>query len=117
MPLLNAFPLHFEQDEFKFFLEDAGSKLLVLPPRGLKEAQTSADGLRLPSATLAVSWSLGTHNSTGSPLTHQLLGMDTEFLLSGLQMKIAIITLLVTPLASGTVDIPRSLAVAIRSLI
>ena len=47
------------QEEFRFFMEDAGSKLLVLPSQGNAAAEGAAAELGTPTATFDVSWSSG----------------------------------------------------------
>lgn len=56
-----AAPLNssYTADEFSFFMEDAASKLLVLPSQGNAAAQQAATALRVPVATCVVSWSKG----------------------------------------------------------
>lgn len=56
-----AAPLNssYTSDEFRFFMEDASSKLLVLPTKGNKAAEEAAAGLRVPVATCKVSWDEG----------------------------------------------------------
>lgn len=43
------------QDEFHFYLEDASSKLLLVPAKGNSKAQQAAEQLRVPVATLSLS--------------------------------------------------------------
>ena len=47
------------QDEVKFYMGDAASKLLLVPARGNREAEKAAAELNVPAATLSVSWSEG----------------------------------------------------------
>ena len=47
------------QDEFRFFMDDAGSKLLVLPTRGNAAAEGAAAELGTPTATFSVASSGG----------------------------------------------------------
>lgn len=46
-------------DEFKFFMEDAASKLLVVPSQGNTSAEAAAKALGIPVATIVTSWSKG----------------------------------------------------------
>ena len=64
-----AAPLNssYTQDEFRFFMEDAASKLLVLPTQGNAAAQRAAAALRVPIATCAVSWSKGATHTPPFP--------------------------------------------------
>ena len=50
-----ASPSHPAQEEFRFFMEDAGSKLLVLPFKGNAAAEGAAAELGTPTASLSVS--------------------------------------------------------------
>ena len=52
-----AAPLNsaYTEDEFKFYMEDAGSKLLIVPKRGNKHAEAAAAGLNVPIATFSIS--------------------------------------------------------------
>lgn len=56
-----AAPLNssYTTDEFSFFMEDAASKLLVLPSQGNAAAERAAAALHVPVATCVVSWSKG----------------------------------------------------------
>ena len=65
-----AAPLNssYTTDEFKFFMEDAASKLLVLPTQGNAAAQKAAAVLSVPIATCALSWSKGGHHQDPSLL-------------------------------------------------
>ncbi len=47
------------QDEVKFYMGDAASKLLLVPARGNREAEKAAAELNVPSATISVSRSEG----------------------------------------------------------
>jgi len=47
------------QDEFRFFMDDAGSKLLVLPTQGNAAAEGAAAELGTPTATFSVTPSRG----------------------------------------------------------
>ena len=42
----------FLQDEYKFYMEDAGSKLLLVPASGSKHAEAAASGLSIPIASM-----------------------------------------------------------------
>lgn len=52
---------HACQDEFKFFMEDAKSKLLLVPSEGNSTAEKAATDLQLPIATLKITPSGGKH--------------------------------------------------------
>ena len=47
------------QGEFEFFIEDAASKLLLVPASGNKLAEQAASKLNVPIATLRISGSSG----------------------------------------------------------
>ena len=47
------------QDEVKFYMGDAASKLLLVPARGNRKAEKAAADLSVPAATISVSWSEG----------------------------------------------------------
>ncbi len=47
------------QDEFKFYMQDAASKLLLVPVRGNKEAESAASSCNIPVASVSVSWTDG----------------------------------------------------------
>lgn len=61
VPLLSYSDVHasLPQDEFKFYMQDAASKLLLVPVRGNKAAESAASSLNIPIATVAVSWTDG----------------------------------------------------------
>jgi len=40
------------QDEYKFYMEDAGSKLLLVAASGSKHAEAAASGLNVPIASM-----------------------------------------------------------------
>lgn len=40
------------QDEYKFYMEDAASKLLLVPASGSKHAEAAASGLNVPVAAM-----------------------------------------------------------------
>ncbi|GBF97305.1 hypothetical protein Rsub_09996 [Raphidocelis subcapitata] len=42
----------YKQDEFSWYMEDATTKLLLLPPEGNDRAAAAAEGLAIPAATL-----------------------------------------------------------------
>jgi hypothetical protein len=42
------------QDEFKFYLEDASSKLLIVPSGGNSNAEAAAADLGVPVATFSI---------------------------------------------------------------
>ena len=52
-----AAPLNsaYTEDEFRFYMEDAASKLLIVPKRGNKHAEAAASGLKVPIATFSIS--------------------------------------------------------------
>jgi hypothetical protein len=52
------------QDEFRFYMEDAASKLLVVPVEGNAAAEKAAAELGIPVISIAVSWSKGGLSST-----------------------------------------------------
>ena len=56
------------QDEFKFFMEDAKSKLLLVPSEGNSTAEKAASDLQVPIATLKITSSSGKH-----PCSHAAL--------------------------------------------
>ena len=58
-----------QQDEFKFFMDDAKSKLLLVPTEGNSTAERAATDLHIPIATLALTSSGGT--LTSIPCTDQ----------------------------------------------
>lgn len=43
------------QDEFKFYMKDASSKLLLVPVKGNREAEKAASSLNMPVASVALS--------------------------------------------------------------
>ena len=47
------------QDEFKFYLEDAKSKLLLVPKKGNAKAEAAAHSLQVDIAAYSLSWSSG----------------------------------------------------------
>lgn len=47
------------QDEFQFYMRDAASKLLLVPNKGNKAAESAASCLIIPTATVSVSWTDG----------------------------------------------------------
>ena len=47
------------QDEFKFYLEDAKSKLLLVPKKGNAKAEAAARSLQVDIAAYSLSWSSG----------------------------------------------------------
>lgn len=47
------------QDEFTFFMEDAASKLLVVPASGNTAAEEAAFKLNVPVWSIALSWTSG----------------------------------------------------------
>ena len=49
------------QDEFKFFMDDAKSRLLLVPCEGNSTAEEAAADLHVPIATLAITSSGGEH--------------------------------------------------------
>ena len=53
---------HAFQDEFKFFMEDAKSKLLLVPSEGNSTAEKAASDLQVPIATLKITASSGKHS-------------------------------------------------------
>lgn len=55
------------QDEFKFYLEDAKSKLLLVPSDGNKAAQGAASSLGVPAASFTMQHTRGTHKAGGPP--------------------------------------------------
>ncbi len=55
------------QDEFKFFMDDAKSRLLLVPSEGNSTAEKAATDLHVPVATFAITSSGGEHNR-GCPL-------------------------------------------------
>ncbi len=61
------------QDEFRFFMDDAGSKLLVLPTRGNAAAEGAAAELGTPTATFSVTTSEG-----ASPALCVAMGFDAD---------------------------------------
>ncbi|EIE20280.1 acetyl-CoA synthetase-like protein [Coccomyxa subellipsoidea C-169] len=56
-----AAPLNsnYTADEFKFYMQDAASKLLLVPVRGNKEAESAASSCNIPVASVSVSWTDG----------------------------------------------------------
>lgn len=56
-----AAPLNsaYKPDEFEFYMDDAKSKLLIVPPEGNAAAQRAAAKLRVPVLTLRITWSKG----------------------------------------------------------
>lgn len=46
---------HVVQDEFKFYMKDASSKLLLVPVKGNREAEKAASSLNMPVASVALS--------------------------------------------------------------
>lgn len=56
------------QDEFKFFMEDAKSKLLLVPSEGNSTAEKAASDLHVPIAALKIT-------SSGGELSMQLLAI------------------------------------------
>ena len=54
-------PYHAFQDEFKFFMEDAKCKLLLVPSEGNSTAEKAASDLQVPIATLKITSSSGKH--------------------------------------------------------
>ena len=61
------------QDEVKFYMGDAASKLLLVPARGNREAEKAAADLNVPAATISVSWSEGAVQPAITSAGHQLL--------------------------------------------
>jgi acyl-CoA synthetase (AMP-forming)/AMP-acid ligase II len=57
-----AAPLNpaYTEDENKFYMEDAASKLLLVPARGNEHAEAAASSLNIPIATVSLSWAYGT---------------------------------------------------------
>ena len=51
--------LYSAQDEVKFYVGDAASKLLLVPVRGNAEAEKAASELGVPVGVVSVSWSDG----------------------------------------------------------
>lgn len=49
------------QDEFKFFMDDAKSRLLLVPSEGNSTAEKAAADLHVPIATFAITSSGGEH--------------------------------------------------------
>ena len=78
-----AAPLNsaYKEDEFRFYMEDAASKLLIVPKRGNKHAEAAASGLKVPIATFAISIMKGTR--------HDLKHMSSPYLLFHTLMRCA----------------------------
>ena len=57
-----AEPWPAEQDEFQFYLEDAKSKLVLVPAAGNPKAEAAAKAFSVPVASLSV------HLGSGEPL-------------------------------------------------
>lgn len=51
--------LQFQADEFKFYLEDADCKLVIVPPEGNNAAEEAAAELKIPTCTAA--WNVDKH--------------------------------------------------------
>jgi hypothetical protein len=47
------------QDEFRFYMQDAASKLLLLPVKGNAQAEKAASGLNIPTASMSLSMTAG----------------------------------------------------------
>lgn len=58
-----AAPLNsaYKADEFEFYMDDAKSKVLIVPPEGNAAAQQAAAKLRVPVLTLRITWSKGAY--------------------------------------------------------
>ena len=56
------------QEEFHFYLEDAKSRLLLVPASGNAKAEEAAKRLKVPVATLALPVSKGLPHSWSVPL-------------------------------------------------
>ena len=56
-----AAPLNpsYTEDENKFYMEDAASKLLIVPAHGSKHAEAAASGLNIPVASISILWAYG----------------------------------------------------------
>lgn len=59
-----AAPLNpaYTEEENKFYMEDAASKLLIVPARGSKHAEAAASGLNIPIVAISVNWAYGSHH-------------------------------------------------------
>ncbi len=53
------------QDEFKFYLEDVKSKLVLVPPKGFKLAEQAAADVGVPVAEISLVKAPGTHIPRG----------------------------------------------------
>ena len=64
------------QDEFKFFMEDAKSKLLLVPSEGNSTAEKAASDLQVSIATLKITSSSGKRpcSHAATPLLKQPAG-------------------------------------------
>ena len=47
------------QGEFKFYMQDAASKLLIVPARGNKASESAASSLTIPIAAISLGWTDG----------------------------------------------------------
>ena len=75
----------FLQDEFKFFMDDAKSKLLLVPTEGNQVAEKAATDLNVPVASFALSRSGGRRPAVVASLSvgqANLLHMQPTLLLT-----------------------------------
>jgi hypothetical protein len=63
------------QDEFKFYLEDVKSKLVLVPPKGFKLAEQAAAELGVPVAEVSLVKGPGKH----SPPSHACTASTLSF--------------------------------------
>ena len=68
--LLAANQPPYAQDEVKFYVGDAASKLLLVPARGNREAEKAAAELNVPIATVSVSWTEGRPDLNAASTSH-----------------------------------------------